>query len=821
MAYTREIEKLEVRWKENPKGTVFAPLAEVYRKDGQLERAREVLREGLENNPDHIPGNIVLGRCCLDLKEDSAAETAFVHVLQLDAENVIALKALADITERQGRLAEAEQWLRQLMAVDPSNDEARDQMARVEAARNQAAALLYPVPAFDTSAGAAGSEASSGVIEELAPAGASPRGASEEDAPGFRLGADDATYLVPAFRPDLDQPAPAASAPPAFEDSTPPEEAPDAHEPAPLPSFARGELPSDDAETVEIRPPRALLARESENSHAFEAPTTRDETSESPADTDLSTVADSHSAAAVPGSVSEFPEFDEDAPVPFGADEHGFDIGVEQAEDIVLRSSSSTEFQEPSDADQLLRPSGSSSEFQTPNDSEILSTGSHDSHEYQTPNDSESLLASSPERHEAPAAHTSSAADSHAESHDDSAHHQEFHEAEHPEPEASASTSAEAPSHSWSDAARHREPDDFDLAAESPDVAVRRAALSPEPAPTSERADEADLEAPATISAEAPASDPADLRYEDTDLEELAPWSEPQATPAADYHESSHDESGNPEVVSGPSLSSHEAAPADFSSEQDPFDDEDSGVPLAPAAGLPLIFPEEADALIETSSAEHRINGPKGYEPDLIVTETMAELYYRQGHIAEALQVYRILASRSPDDPRLRTRVAELEAGVRRPVSPPASAAAFSAASSGGQSVEAFFRSILNARLGTSDRSASSPADARHASSDTAGPNGEPYEHHGSPTRPAHDHLSLSAIFGEDASPVPPVMPAGESVPSGAPPQPPGGFSFDRFFGTAGSDTSPGSPSGGRPSKPSGIEEDLDQFQNWLKGLKR
>ena len=120
MAYTSEIDKLERRWKENPQGTVFAPLAEVYRKDGQLERAREVLQQGLVNNPDHIPGNIVLGRCCLDLGDDGGAEAAFSHVLELDPENVIALKALGEITERQGRLAEASQWLGRLMQVDPT-----------------------------------------------------------------------------------------------------------------------------------------------------------------------------------------------------------------------------------------------------------------------------------------------------------------------------------------------------------------------------------------------------------------------------------------------------------------------------------------------------------------------------------------------------------------------------------------------------------------------------------------------------------------------------------------------------------------------------
>ena len=68
-----EIEKLERRWRDNPKGTVFVPYAEVLRKNGDHAMARDVLRQGLELHPDHIPGNIVLGRCCLDLGEDGPA----------------------------------------------------------------------------------------------------------------------------------------------------------------------------------------------------------------------------------------------------------------------------------------------------------------------------------------------------------------------------------------------------------------------------------------------------------------------------------------------------------------------------------------------------------------------------------------------------------------------------------------------------------------------------------------------------------------------------------------------------------------------------
>lgn len=123
-----EIEKLERRYQENPQGLTFAPLAEAYRKSGDAQRALSVLTPGLELHPDYIPASIVLGRCHLDLKDDGAAELAFVHVLELDTENVIALKALADIAERGTRFGDSARWLEQLLQVDRSNDEAREQL---------------------------------------------------------------------------------------------------------------------------------------------------------------------------------------------------------------------------------------------------------------------------------------------------------------------------------------------------------------------------------------------------------------------------------------------------------------------------------------------------------------------------------------------------------------------------------------------------------------------------------------------------------------------------------------------------------------------
>jgi tetratricopeptide (TPR) repeat protein len=133
-----EIEKLERRYAENPQGLTFAPLAEVHRKNGEVRRALDLLGSGLQIHPDYIPASIVLGRCHMDLGDVHSAETAFLHVLALDGENVIALKALADISERLLKFDEAERWLQTLLSVDRSNDEAREQLQRVEVSRRQA-----------------------------------------------------------------------------------------------------------------------------------------------------------------------------------------------------------------------------------------------------------------------------------------------------------------------------------------------------------------------------------------------------------------------------------------------------------------------------------------------------------------------------------------------------------------------------------------------------------------------------------------------------------------------------------------------------------
>jgi tetratricopeptide (TPR) repeat protein len=145
VAHASEIEKLERRYAENPKGRNFAPLADAYRKAGQLDQAIELCTSGLERHPDYVSAYIVYGRCLIDQHNDAEAGTTFRKVLDLDPENVIAFRVLAEIGTRGGRLDEAVLWLTKLLSADPMNGEAAEALAAAKGKLAVAAKTATPV----------------------------------------------------------------------------------------------------------------------------------------------------------------------------------------------------------------------------------------------------------------------------------------------------------------------------------------------------------------------------------------------------------------------------------------------------------------------------------------------------------------------------------------------------------------------------------------------------------------------------------------------------------------------------------------------------
>jgi hypothetical protein len=264
---------------------------------------------------------------------------------------------------------------------------------------------------------------------------------------------------------------------------------------------------------------------------------------------------------------------------------------------------------------------------------------------------------------------------------------------------------------------------------------------------------------------------------------------------------------------------------------------------LTPASDLPLIMPDDvapppppappAPPAPRASRAAPAEQPPgEATEPEPVITETMAEVYLKQGLVGEARDVYRKLVQQRPRDTVLRQKLQALEQqratpprGV--PAVPPASKPRFAAAETGGVSARSLFGQVLSARPGPPPPPPAPPG--RSSISATAGTAleaafaDEPVQSPGAPTRPTSDELSLAAVFGEEPVPAPKNAPAAPQA--AAPAQ--GGFSFDEFFGGKRAPETPPAPDPA-PAPPAPAESAAadndgaspDDFVSWLKGLK-
>src|SRR4051812_9516200 len=102
-AHREEIAKLEALYASNPEGRVFTHLAEVYRKSGELDKARQILNDGIRRHPDSASAFVVLGRVMSDSGDNAAGFDAFKRALALDTGNLVALRWCGDLAMRAGK----------------------------------------------------------------------------------------------------------------------------------------------------------------------------------------------------------------------------------------------------------------------------------------------------------------------------------------------------------------------------------------------------------------------------------------------------------------------------------------------------------------------------------------------------------------------------------------------------------------------------------------------------------------------------------------------------------------------------------------------
>ncbi|NUO39612.1 MAG: tetratricopeptide repeat protein [Gemmatimonadaceae bacterium] len=131
MASTARIDELKKKFDENPR-RYFAPLANEFRKVGEIEQAIMICEEFLPQQPGHMSGHIVYGQALFEAARLDEARTVFETALTLDPENLIALRHLGDIAKSQGDLDSARRWYDRVLEADPRNDEIQALIASLD-----------------------------------------------------------------------------------------------------------------------------------------------------------------------------------------------------------------------------------------------------------------------------------------------------------------------------------------------------------------------------------------------------------------------------------------------------------------------------------------------------------------------------------------------------------------------------------------------------------------------------------------------------------------------------------------------------------------
>jgi tetratricopeptide (TPR) repeat protein len=122
MATSVRLDELKKKFDENPR-RYFAPLANEYRKQGDLAQAITLCRTHLPNQPGHLSGHIVLAQTLYETRDLIEARQIFEAALDLDPENLIALRYLGDIAREQGAASTARAWYERVLEADPRNEE--------------------------------------------------------------------------------------------------------------------------------------------------------------------------------------------------------------------------------------------------------------------------------------------------------------------------------------------------------------------------------------------------------------------------------------------------------------------------------------------------------------------------------------------------------------------------------------------------------------------------------------------------------------------------------------------------------------------------
>lgn len=143
---TSEIVKLTERIAKDPKSKLFVPLAEEYKKTGDLEMAIYVLTEGLKNNPGYITARSFLGRILLEKGDLAGSRQELEEVVKAIPDNLMAQRKLGDLYILQDKPSEALKHYKSVLALNPRDEGIVSMISDLEAGRDVRSRIHQPLP---------------------------------------------------------------------------------------------------------------------------------------------------------------------------------------------------------------------------------------------------------------------------------------------------------------------------------------------------------------------------------------------------------------------------------------------------------------------------------------------------------------------------------------------------------------------------------------------------------------------------------------------------------------------------------------------------
>ena len=151
MSDEKLIQYLETRLQSNPKSLLFARLADHYLKQGRVDEAIDLCRDGVKHHPSYITGNFILGKAYLAKGDRENAEAEYKKVLSHDQQYLAAHRALGDLMARTGWENKSILHYKDLLRIDPLDGDTRQMMSSFTAEGKPPESTVEEKPIEDTS----------------------------------------------------------------------------------------------------------------------------------------------------------------------------------------------------------------------------------------------------------------------------------------------------------------------------------------------------------------------------------------------------------------------------------------------------------------------------------------------------------------------------------------------------------------------------------------------------------------------------------------------------------------------------------------------